>query len=57
MVKVLQAATKKTQKGQYSKGRHSFEILERINPYKVIERSKWANRFIKLVSEKMRAIN
>ena len=55
--KALKTATKNTQKGIYSKGKHSFEILERINPYKVIEQSKWANRFIKLVSEKMRAIN
>lgn len=57
VIKALKAATKNTQKGSYSKGRHSLEILERINPHRVIERSKWANRFIKLVTVKMRAIN
>jgi hypothetical protein len=39
--------------GEYSKGRHSFEILERINPDAVVKKSPWANRFICLLHKKM----
>lgn len=42
----LEKATGKTQKGKYSKGRHSFEILGKIDPQKVIGASPWARRFI-----------
>lgn len=49
----LENATWGTQKGVYSKGRHSFKILEQINPDKVADRSPWAKRFITYLSEKM----
>ncbi len=42
----LVRATRDTQKGRYSKGRHSFEILERLDPEKVVEVSPYAKRFI-----------
>jgi hypothetical protein len=41
----LRAATVATSKGEYSKGDHSFQILERIRPEKVRSASPWANRF------------
>jgi hypothetical protein len=52
----LRKATANTKKGQYSKGKHSFEILRRINPHKVTEQSPWAKRFVILLSEKMQSI-
>ena len=46
----LKNATRKTKKGGYSdknrKGKHSFEILERIDPEKVRKASLYAERFI-----------
>ena len=42
----LDQATRDTQKGRYNKGRHSFEILENINPAKVMAASPYAKRFI-----------
>ncbi|HCC37690.1 MAG TPA: hypothetical protein DEQ14_08775 [Treponema sp.] len=47
-------ATKNTEKGSYSKGRHSFDILALIDPEKVKNRSPWAKRFIELLTEKMK---
>jgi uncharacterized protein DUF4276 len=41
----LKQATKTTRKGNYSKGDHSFAILEQIAPNKVIEASPWAKHF------------
>lgn len=40
----------------YGKGEHSFELLASINPEKVSEQSKWAQRFIDSVKKKMDAI-
>ena len=42
----LDQATRDTQKGRYNKGRHSFEILENIDPAKVMAASPYAKRFI-----------
>jgi hypothetical protein len=42
----LEAATRDCQTGQYSKGRHSFEILARIDPAKVRAASPHAERFL-----------
>jgi hypothetical protein len=41
-----------TAKKSYSKGDDSSVLLEAIDPLKVIEKSKWANRFIVLLKEK-----
>ncbi len=43
----LKQATKKTQKGEYSKGSHSFKILALLDPEKVRKASPYADRFIK----------
>jgi hypothetical protein len=42
----LKRATKDTQKGEYSKGDHSFKILAIIDPQKVIANSDHAKRLI-----------
>jgi len=42
----LKRATESTTKGDYDKGAHSFEILERIDPKQVIVKSPWAKRFV-----------
>lgn len=40
-------------KAPYGKGEHSFKILARISPAKVIAASPWANRFIIELKRKM----
>ena len=42
----LDRATRQTPKGSYSKGKHAFELLERIDPAKVRAASHYADRFI-----------
>jgi Domain of unknown function (DUF4276) len=42
----LKNATRRTQKGEYNKGRHSFDLLARINPDVVISASPHARLFI-----------
>ena len=42
----LDQATRDTQKGRYNKGKHSFEILENIDPAKVVGASPYAKRLI-----------
>ncbi len=42
----LEHAARNTTKGRYSKGKHGFEILARIDPVKVRTASRYANRFI-----------
>ena len=42
----LEAATSNCQKGEYSKGGHSFQILARIDPAKVRAASGWCERFL-----------
>jgi len=53
--KALKNATKGTTKGEYDKGKHSFQLLEKIDPQKVIEKSPWAKRFIECLRDEMRA--
>jgi len=52
----LEKATQHTKKGFYNKGNHSFDILSKIDPSKIIKRSKWAKRFADILSEKMRSV-
>lgn len=47
----LRRATRKYPAGEYSKGAHSFPILERIDPKKVAGASGWARRFLDTLSE------
>ena len=49
----LNAAAKGTKKRGYLKGRDSFEILAIIDPAKVMLKSLWANRLVKLLLLKM----
>ena len=46
----LDQATRDSQKGPYSKGKHSFEILERLDPTKVMEASPYAKRLIEAIT-------
>ena len=50
----LKHATNHTQKGVYDKGRHSFELLGCISQKKVTHQSQWANRFVVLLSSKLK---
>lgn len=47
----LNKATKDTTKGSYSKGRHSFEILSKIDANKVIENSPHAKKLYDALQE------
>ena len=49
----LSCATSKCKKGKYGKGDHSFSILEKIDPEKVMNASPWAKRFIDVLKQKM----
>ena len=42
----LESASRGSKKRTYSKGRHSFDILARIDPEKVVRRSHFAKRLI-----------
>ena len=42
----LKKATRETQKGEYSKGNHSFKILARVGPVKIKDQSCWADRLL-----------
>ncbi len=42
----LDRATRQSPKGRYSKGKHAFELLERIDPAKVRAASDYADQFI-----------
>ena len=48
----LRKATRRCQKGEYGKGRHSFDILEQIDPAKVLAASPHAKRLIDTLREK-----
>lgn len=53
---VLANATKNCKtKARYGKGEHSFDLLGKIDPAKVTAASPWANRFVSLLKEKMKA--
>lgn len=42
----LKKATENSKKGRYRKGSHCSEILQKIDPNKVMKSSPWAKRFI-----------
>ncbi|MBL8292126.1 MAG: DUF4276 family protein [Bryobacterales bacterium] len=46
LISGLRNATKDCPKGEYSKGGHSFKLLERIDPTKVRAGSAWAERLL-----------
>lgn len=46
LISGLREATKNCLKGAYSKGGHSFKLLERIDPTKVRAGSAWAQRLL-----------
>lgn len=48
-----QASQGSKAKGRYGKGKHSFELLARIAPDKVIAASPWARRFMDELKKKM----
>ncbi|MCZ8286023.1 MAG: DUF4276 family protein, partial [Bacteroidia bacterium] len=51
----LDKATKNCKtKAKYGKGEHSFEILSKIEPNRIIDSSRWAKRFIDHLKEKMK---
>ena len=52
--KKLKQATHDTQKGEYSKGSHSFDILAKIDPNKVKEASRYAKRFLEQLDHQTR---
>lgn len=47
----LSRASKETKKRAYSKGKHSFAILERLDPNKVAKEALWACRLLKTLDE------
>ena len=47
----LEQATRNTGKGHYSKGKHSFEILAKLDPAKVRAASRYADRLIRVLGE------
>jgi hypothetical protein len=54
--KSLEEATVKTTKGKYSKGGHSFQLLESANPELICDASKWAKRFVDTVKDQCNAV-
>lgn len=50
---LYEATRSSNTKGKYSKGRHSFAILENINPEKLCAASPHAKRFIDTLREKL----
>lgn len=52
VVKGLQNASRRCRKGEYRKGHHSFDILEKITPSKVVDVSPHAKRLIDTLQEK-----
>ena len=46
ILNTLIRATGGTRKGSYHKGRHSFEVLGRLDPIKVADASSYARRLI-----------
>ena len=51
VLKGISQATRRTTKGRYEKGSHSFEILATIDPAKVTNLSPHAKRFVETLSE------
>lgn len=48
-----EASQGSTRKGTYKKGTHSFQLLSKICPAKVMRRSPWARRFTDALKKKM----
>ncbi len=48
----LKNATRPCRKGEYRKGRHSFDILERIDPAKILDASPQTERLVDILREK-----
>ena len=51
----LKASTRDCANNRYNKGRHSFELLGKINPGNVFKHSPWAKRFIGHLETRMNA--
>jgi len=49
----LRAATVNSRKGSYHKGRHSFELLGRVDPGLLSAASPWARRFFDHIARKV----
>ena len=47
----LKQATRNSSKGEYSKGKHSFEILAELDPAKVRQKSPYAERFLSTLEQ------
>ena len=45
----LERASRATNKGEYAKGKHSFEILARVDPAKVSAAAPYAKRFLDIL--------
>ncbi len=54
VISTLKNASRRTQKGKYSKSSHSFEILRKIDPENVFRRSRWARRLKDLLQNMLR---
>ena len=52
LLEKLKKATKGCKGNGYDKGSHSFELLEEINPARVMAASPWAERFISFLKER-----
>ena len=48
----LKNATRQCKKGDYGKGRHSFDILEQTDPAKVVDASPHASRLVETLQQK-----
>ena len=48
----LKNATRQCKKGEYGKGRHSFDILEQTDPAKVVDASPHASRLVETLQQK-----
>jgi hypothetical protein len=55
LLSALKDATRNTSKGEYHKTRHSFKILQTLDPSKVRNAAPHCDRLFKTLSEKMNA--
>lgn len=52
--KALVDSTRKSRKGRYAKGRHSFALLGQIDAAKVIDASPHARRLVETLADELR---
>jgi hypothetical protein len=52
----LLKATSNSQKGRYSKGQHSFELLASLDAIKITDNSPWAKRLVEFLKELMHGL-